>query len=343
MRILGNTLYVLSPDAYLSLDGENAVIQKKGNELRRIPLHNLDGIVAFGYTGASPALMGACAKRGIALTFLTMHGHFLARVCGEEQGNVLLRKEQYRASDDEERSAAIAKGMISGKLFNSRWVIERAARDHSLRLDTEKLKRASGFLSEALKKLQQAQTLDEIRGIEGEAATQYFSVLDEMILQQKDQFFFRTRNRRPPMDNVNALVSFVYTLLAHDAASALETTGLDPYVGFLHRDRPGRLSLALDLMEELRPVLADRFVLTLINTRQVNGGGFAQKEDGAVLMDDDTRRTVLTAWQKKKQEKITHPLLGEKIEWGLVPYSQALLLTRRLRGDIDAYPPFLWK
>lgn len=343
MRILGNTLYVTTPDAYLALDGENVVIQKGGEELRRIPLHNLDGIVAFGYTGASPALMGACAERRVALTFLTMHGRFLARVCGWEQGNVLLRKAQYRASDSETESAAIAKGILTGKLFNSRWVLERAVRDYSLRLDTEKLKHASVNIAQALTRLQQARTLEEIRGIEGEAATQYFSTLDDLILQQKESFSFRTRNRRPPMDNVNALISFVYTLLAHDTASALETVGLDPYVGFLHRDRPGRLSLALDLMEEFRSILADRFVLTLINTRQIHGGGFVRQESGAVIMKDETRKTILVAWQKKKQETITHPMLGEKMEWGLIPYSQALLLARCLRGDLDAYPPFLWK
>lgn len=343
MKILANTLYVTTPDAYLSLDGENVVVQKSGNELRRIPLHNLNGIVAFGYTGASPALMGACGERGVALTFLTMHGRFLARVCGAEQGNVLLRKEQYRVSDSEEKSAAVAKGMITGKLFNSRWVIERAVRDYPMRLDTAKLKHASASIAESLRQLSSAEMPDKIRGIEGEAATSYFSVLNDLILQQKEQFFFQNRNRRPPTDNVNALVSFVYTLLAHDTASALETVGLDPYVGFLHRDRPGRISLALDLMEEFRPVLADRFVLTLINTRQINGGGFVRKEDGAILMDDDTRKKVLVAWQEKKQEEITHPMLGEKMEWGLVPYSQALLLARYLRGDLDAYPPFLWK
>ncbi len=343
MRILGNTLYVITPDAYLSLDGENVVIQKGGDELRRIPLHNLDGIVAFGYTGASPALMGACAERGIALTFLTMHGRFLARVCGSEQGNILLRKEQYRVSDNEKRSAAIAKNMITGKLFNSRWVIERAIRDYAMRLDFKKLRHASDSIAKSLKMLQSAVSLEEIRGIEGKAAVSYFSVLDDLILTQKESFSFHERNRRPPMDNVNALISFVYTLLMHDTASALESVGLDPYAGFLHRDRPGRLSLALDLMEEFRSVLADRFVLTLINTRRVAAKGFLKKEDGAVLMDDNTRKAVLTAWQKKKQEKITHPMLGEKMEWGLVPYVQALLLARFLRGDLNAYPPFLWK
>lgn len=343
MRILGNTLYVTTPDAYLALDGENVVIQKGGEELRRIPLHNLDGIVAFGYTGTSPALMGACAERSVALSFLTMHGRFLARVSGMEQGNVLLRRAQYRASDQETESAAVARSILTGKLFNSRWVVERAVRDYSLRLDAEKLRGVSASIAGAIRDLQSAVSLEEIRGIEGEAAVRYFSVLDDMILQQKEHFFFSGRNRRPPTDNVNALLSFVYTLLSHDTAAALETVGLDPYVGFLHRDRPGRLSLALDLMEEFRAVMADRFVLTLINTRQINAGGFVQKEDGAVLMDDDTRKAVLIAWQKKKQEEITHPLLGEKLEWGLVPYSQAMLLARYLRGDIDAYPPFLWK
>lgn len=343
MRKLGNTLYVTSPDAYLAREGETVVVLKGETELCRIPLHNLDGIVTFGYTGASPALMGACAERGIALTFLTMHGRFLARVCGKELGNVVLRREQYRASDDAGKSVRIARGMITGKLYNSRWVVERAARDYPLRLDSEKLRNVSASLADSIRQLQAADTLEEVRGLEGEAATRYFSVLDDMILQQKKDFFFRSRSRRPPTDNINALISFVYTLLAHDTAAALESAGLDPYVGFLHRDRPGRISLALDLMEEFRSVVADRFVLTLINTRRIRAAGFVRKENGSVLMDDDTRKTVLVAWQKKKQEEITHPMLGEKMEWGLVPFSQAMLLARFLRGDIDAYPPFLWK
>lgn len=343
MRILLNTLYITTPDLYLSLDGENVVIQKYGNGIRRIPLHNLEGIVALGYTGASPALMGACAERGIALTFLTMHGRFLSRVCGMEQGNVLLRKEQYRISDNPEKSAAIAKNIITGKLFNSRWVIERAIRDYPLRLNVDKLRHISSLIEESLKTLQDVRTLEEIRGVEGEAASNYFSVLDDLILQQKEDFFFRSRNRRPPMDNVNALLSFVYTLLAHDTASALETAGLDPYVGFMHRDRPGRISLALDLMEEFRSIIADRFVLTIINTKRIGGSGFVRKENGGIIMDNGTIKSVIAAWQKKKQESIKHPMLGEKMEWGLIPYSQAMLLARYLRGDIDAYPPFMWK
>ncbi|MGN8937340.1 type I-C CRISPR-associated endonuclease Cas1c [Bittarella sp. HCP28S3_D9] len=343
MRILQNTLYVTSPDAYLALEGENIVVSKGKTQVGRVPLHNLEGVVAFGYTGASPALMGACAQRGIALTFLTAHGRFLARVEGAERGNVVLRKTQYRASDSEVASADIARAILTGKLYNSRWVLERALRDHNLRLDAEEIRAASQEIAERLKQLQTAGDLDALRGIEGEAARRYFSALDQLILQQKETFFFRERSRRPPTDPFNALLSFVYTLLSHDVAAALQMAGLDPYVGFLHRDRPGRLSLALDLMEELRPILADRFVLTLVNNRQVGEKGFARKENGAVLMDDDTRKTVLAAWQKKKQEMITHPFLGEKLEWGLVPYVQSLLLARFLRGDLDGYPPFLWK
>lgn len=343
MKQLANTLFVTTPDTYLSLDGENVVILKKEAELRRVPLHNLEGIVAFGYTGASPALMGACAKRKIALSFLTQNGKFLARIVGEEQGNVILRKTQYRLSDSEAASADLARNFLLAKVYNSRWILERAARDYALRLDAEKLKKISTFLANALKQLESAATLEEMRGVEGEAAAQYFSVFDDLILQQKEDFTFQGRTRRPPLDRVNAMLSFVYTLLAHDAASALEAVGFDAYVGFLHRDRPGRASLALDLMEELRGVMADRLVLTLINRRMVRPEGFHQKENGAVLMDDDTRKTILTAWQNKKRERVVHPFLGEKLEWGLIPYAQAMLLARYLRGDTDGYPPFLWK
>lgn len=343
MRTMGNTLYVTTPEAYLSLDGENVVVLKEQETLGRIPLHNLEGIVTFGYTGASPALMGACAQRQIALTFLSAHGRFLCRVAGEVQGNVLLRKKQYRVSENEADSASVARLFLLGKIYNARWVLNRALRDYPMRLDTEKITRASGFLQESLKRLKAAQTLDELRGIEGEAAARYFSVLDELILQQKGDFFFRGRSKRPPMDNMNAMLSFVYTLLAHDVAAALQAVGLDPYVGFLHRDRPGRISLALDMMEELRPVVADRFVLNLVNLRQVSPSGFDIRENGAVIMDDATRKIVITAWQQKKQEVITHPFLEEKLPWGLVPHAQAMLLARFLRNDLDGYPPFLWK
>jgi len=343
MRKLLNTLYVTSPDTYLSLDGENVVIIKSEKELSRIPLHNLEGIVAFGYTGASPALMGACAKHNIALSFMTQNGRFHARIVGEVRGNVTLRKAQYRISDDLVESNNIAKNFILGKVYNARWVIERATRDYALRLDVDKLKTVTKSLASTLKLINQCEDLDQLRGYEGETAVQYFSVLDDLILQQKDDFNFTNRNKRPPLDNVNAMLSFVYTLLAHDTAAALETVGLDPYVGFLHRDRPGRISLALDLMEELRSVYADRFVISLINKREINSSGFTTKENGAVMMDDETRKVILKAWQAKKQEIITHPFLQEKIEWGLVPYTQAMLLARFIRGDLDGYPPFMWK
>lgn len=343
MRKLLNTVYVTSPDSYLSLDGENLVVLKGDMEAARIPLHNLESIIAFGYTGASPALMGACAKRNISLSFMTQSGKFLARVVGEVKGNVTLRKAQYRLSESNEESTKIARNFIFGKIFNARWVIERATRDYSERLDTDRLKKVSAGLANSLGFVLGSETLEELRGFEGEAASQYFNVFDDLILQQKQEFFFYGRNKRPPLDNVNAMLSFVYTLLAHDVAAALETVGLDPYVGFMHRDRPGRISLALDLMEELRCVFADRFVISLINKRVVNSCGFTQKEDGAVIMDDDTRKTILQAWQSRKQEKITHPFLQEKLEWGLVPYTQAMLLARFIRRDLDEYPPFLWK
>ena len=343
MRKLLNTLYVTSPNAYLSLDGENIVVLKDNVEAIRVPFHNLESIISFGYIGASPALMGACAKRNIALSFMTQHGRFLSRVVGEVRGNVTLRKAQYRLSDNVMASNKIARNFIIGKIYNARWVVERAIRDYGMRLDVDKLKSVSNSLANSIKLVETSEDLEQLRGFEGEAATQYFSVLNDLILQQKNDFYFNGRNKRPPLDNVNAMMSFVYTLLAHDVAAALETVGLDAYVGFLHRDRPGRVSLALDLMEELRSVYADRFVISLINKREINGKGFIKKEDGAVVMDDDTRKVILRAWQSRKQEMITHPFLQEKIEWGLVPYVQATLLARHIRGDLDGYPPFLWK
>ena len=343
MRKLLNTLYVTSPDTYLSLDGENIVVARKAEVLGRVPLHNIEGVIAFGYTGASPALMGACTKRGIGLTFMSQSGKFLARVVGESMGNVTLRKAQYRMSEGNEDSVRIARNFITAKVFNSRWVIERATRDYPLRLDVGKLKKASQYLAAFLDSIISCKNLEQLRGLEGEAASIYFGVLNELILQQKEDFYFHGRNKRPPMDNMNAMLSFIYTLLAHDTAAALEAVGLDSYVGFLHRDRPGRISLALDLMEELRSVYADRFVISLINKRLVKSSGFIKKENGAVVMEDETRKAILSAWQAKKQEEITHPFLEEKIQWGLVPYAQALLLARFIRGDLDEYPPFMWK
>lgn len=333
----------MTDSCYLTLDGENIVIQNGEKTLARFPLHTLENIICFTYKGATPALMGACAERKIGMSFFSPRGAFLARVVGKEYGNVLLRKEQYRISDDDTRSVAYAKNMIVGKVYNSRWSIERTLRDHAYRVDAEKLKQISNILYETLPKLDSAAGLDELRGIEGKAAEQYFSVLNDMILNQKEEFAFTRRNRRPPLDNINAVLSFAYTVLASDCANALSSVGLDPYVGFMHGDRPGRTSLALDLMEELRPVLADRFILTLINTKAIQAAHFERQKDNAVFLSDDGRKVFFNTWQNHKKETITHPYLKEKIEWGLVPYVQALLLARTIRGDIEEYPPFLWK
>ena len=343
MKHLLNTLFVTSEDIYLSLDGENVVANREKQVVARYPLHTLFGIISFSYAGASPALMGACTERGIGLAFCTPRGRFLARVCGETRGNVLLRRSQYRVADDPLQSCRVARNMIFGKLFNSRWSIERTRRDHGLRIEDQLLLSACLKLKNLLSPVAEEISLESLRGLEGAGSTVYFSVFDEMILQAKDIFYFRERNRRPPLDNVNALLSFAYSLLANDCASALESVGLDAYVGFLHRDRPGRASLALDLMEELRPCMADRFVLTLINNRMVKPEYFEQRESGAVLLTDDGRRLFLKNWQEMKKDTLTHPYLGEKLQWGLIPYVQALLLARYLRGDLDAYPPFLWK
>jgi CRISP-associated protein Cas1 len=342
MKKLANVLYITTPEAYLSLDGENVVIKKDENTSTRLPLHNLENIVCFTYQGASPAFMGACADRNIGLCFLTPNGRFLARVTGKVKGNVLLRKKQYAVSEKQADSVPIAASFLLGKISNGRKVLDRALRDHALLIDVQALTAASVSLKGALKEIQRCASIGDLMGFEGSAAKIYFSVYDQLILQQRDEFFFKERSRRPPLDNMNSLLSFLYTLLTNDVASALEVVGLDPYVGFLHQDRPGRPSLALDLMEELRPVFADRLALSLVNRKQVTGKGFTQKESGGVLMDDDTRKAVLTAWQERKKEEIVHPYLKERIPFGLIPHVQAMLLARFLRGDLDAYPPFFW-
>lgn len=343
MKKLLNTLYILSEDSYSRLEGENVVILKGEDVAARFPLHTLEGIVSFSYRGASPQLMGACAARDISLSFFTPSGRFLAAVCGESRGNVLLRRQQYRVADDGGQSCRIARGFVLGKVYNSRAVLERARRDHPQRVDTQALARAAQALADALPLVERETDLESLRGLEGTAASRYFSVLDELILQGREAFRFDARTRRPPRDPVNAMLSFAYALLAQNCASALSAVGLDPYVGFLHRDRPGRPSLALDLMEEQRSALADRFVLTAINNRVLQPKHFDRQENGACLLTDDGRRAFLTAWQERKQETLTHPFLGERIPWGLLPHVQALLLARTLRGDLDAYPPFLWK
>ncbi|MGN0333527.1 MAG: type I-C CRISPR-associated endonuclease Cas1c [Lachnospiraceae bacterium] len=343
MKKLLNTLYITSPDHYLMLDGENIVVLDGKEEAGRVPLHNLEAVVSFGYRGASPALMGACADRNISLCFLSPQGKFLARITGKVRGNVLLRKIQYKVSEDSFMSIKISRNCIFGKVYNSRWVLERGLRDHSMQIDGEKVKTVSAALQNSLGNIRECDDHARLRGLEGEAASNYFGVFNELILQQKRTFYFDGRNRRPPLDPVNAMLSFTYTLLAGMMASALEAVGLDPYVGFFHTDRPGRISLALDMMEELRPVLADRFVLTMINRKIVSSKDFTQKENGAVLLNEAARKRFLIEWQNKKKEIITHPFLNEKVEWGMVPFVQAMLLARYLRGDLDEYAPFLWK
>lgn len=343
MKHLLNTLFVTSEDIYLSLEGENILANRDREVIARYPLHTLQTIVSFSYSGASPALMGACAQRDIGLAFCTPRGRFLARVCGENSGNVLLRREQYRIADDPIRSCGIARNMIFGKLSNGASSIQRTVRDHAPRVEDCGLEDASRKIKELLPLTLGVSDLEALRGLEGVAAAAYFGVFDHLLLSRKEDFFFHGRSRRPPLDRVNAMLSFAYSLLAHDCASALESVGLDAYVGFLHRDRPGRESLALDLMEELRPCMADRFVLTLVNNRMVRPEDFQSQDSGAVLLTDEGRKKFLKAWQERKRDTLTHPYLNEKMSWGMIPYVQALLLARYIRGDLDAYPPFLWK
>ena len=343
MRKLLNTLFVTSEDLYLSLENGNIEAWQGKEKVAQIPLINLENIFYFGYKGASPALLGECVKRRIGFCFLTPHGRFLARASGLTAGNIFLHKEQYRMSDGEEKSLPAAKAMIAGKILNTRTVLMRALRDHPLSLDEELFRNHIQDLLQAARCAADASSLDELRGIEGNAAQSYFSLLNFLILNDKKHFYFRGRNKRPPLDPMNALLSFTYTILAHDCASALEAAGLDSYAGFLHRDRPGRQSLALDLMEEFRSIYADRFILTLVNNRVISAKNFEKKEDGAVWLNQEGRKSLLTHWQERKKEVITHPFLQEKIAWGLIPYAQALLLARYIRGDLDGYPPFVWK
>jgi CRISPR-associated protein Cas1 len=340
MRKLLNTLYVTNPDSYLVKDGDNVVVRVDNKETFRIPVYNLEGIVCFGYMGASPQLMKLCSDNNIGLSFLSPYGKFQARVSGKVRGNVLLRRTQYRIADNPHDSLEIAKSFIIGKTVNCRTVLGRGIRDHSDVINCGRVESADRLLIENILKIDDCSIPDSLRGIEGNCARFYFSALDELILKQKDDFFMKERNRRPPLDNMNAMLSFLYTLLAHDVESALETVGLDPYVGFFHTDRPGRASLALDMMEELRPFMADRLALSVVNLNQVKAKDFLKKENGGVIMTEDGRKELLTAWQKRKQDEITHPYLGEKIPVGLIPYVQAMLMARYLRGDIDGYPPF---
>lgn len=343
MKQLLNTLYVMTPNAYLASSGNNVKIILEKEVVAQLPLQNFESIVTSSYSGVSPALMRKCLDQGISLTFLSEFGQLKGQVTGKITGNVFLRKTQYFNSENEQASLLIAKNFILGKVYNHRWIIERFTRDHPLQINFQEFKSVSERLASGLADIENASTLEQLRGIEGNLASEYFSLFDQMIINQKSDFQYNGRSRRPPMDNVNALLSFAYSLLANECAVALTANGLDSYIGFLHSDRPGRQSLALDLMEELRGVMADRFVLKLINKNEIHGRDFIRKEDGAVLLKDDSRKLFLSKWQDSKKQKIVHPFLKEKIEWGLVPFVQAQLLARYLRGDLDGYPPFFWK
>ena len=343
MRKLLNILHVMTQGAYLHRDGETVAV-KVGEELRlRLPIHTLEGLVCWGQVSCSPPVLGLCCERGVGISFLTEQGRFLARVTGPVSGNVLLRRQQYKMSDGASGALPVVRTIIAAKLANSRVVLLRAAREIEDETRQNALRDSGKQLSWAGLEGSRAQSIDEARGHEGLGGQTYFSVFDQMITGDRKSFHFAGRSRRPPLDRVNALLSFVYALLRHDIESALETVGLDPAVGFLHTDRPGRPSLALDLMEELRSVLADRLVLTLINRRQVQGTGFLEQDGGGIMMDEETRKQVVSAWQLRKQDEIEHPYLKERIPLGLVPYVQALLLARYIRGGLDAYPAFFWR
>ena len=343
MRQFLNSLYVTTQGAWLACDGQSVDVRVEKESKMRVPIQTLASIVCFGQVSCSPFLLGRCAEHGVKVAFLTEHGRFLARVEGPVSGNVLLRRRQYRWADLPEHASSVTYSIVLAKLANCRSVLLRGARDSAPGEGTEALDRAAKRMAHLADELKPTSPVPELRGYEGEAARTYFSVFDHLIVGDKGNFFLRNRSRRPPLDNANALLSFIYTLLTHDMTAALETVGLDPAVGYLHVERPGRPSLALDLVEELRPVIADRLVLTLINRRQVAADGFVRAETGGVVMSDTTRKEVLVAYQKRKQEEMVHPFLQEKIPFGMVPFVQATLLARHLRGDLESYPSFLWK
>jgi CRISPR-associated protein Cas1 len=341
-----NTLYVTTEGAWLKKDGANVVMEVDGDERARLPIHMLASVVCFGRVMISPPLLGFCAESGVSVAYLSMHGRFLARVEGPVSGNVLLRREQYRVSDDLVRAVPIVRNIVAGKIHNQRAVLSRALRDYGddfaddIRLELERAQKRLLIIS---RRLQSESDINVLRGLEGEAAQSYFSVFQYLVRIDEPAFKFNGRSRRPPLDAINAVLSFLYTLITHDCRSALETVGLDPAVGFLHRDRPGRPSLALDLIEEMRPVLADRLALSMINRKQLNKKDFRFLDNGACLLTETSRKALLIAYQERKRDEIAHPFLDEKVPLGMVPFVQAQLLARHLRGDIDAYPAYLWK
>jgi CRISP-associated protein Cas1 len=343
MRIHGNTLYVQTAGAYLHKEGETVKVEVERQTKLTVPLHHLDGIVCFGRVSVSPPLMAECCERDIGVSWMTDEGRFQCRVVGAESGNVLLRRQQYRLADSDETALSIARGIVAAKIQNSCGVLLRGARESENSDEEAVLRRAVDRLECSIQSLPAAESLNVVRGCEGEAARVYFESFSLLLKQQREHFAMTERSRRPPKDRLNTLLSFVYSVLTHDMAAALSTTGLDPAVGFLHVDRPGRLSLALDLLEEFRAVIADRLVLSLINLKQVQPDGFETQPTGAVLMSHSTRRAVLSALVQRKREELTHPLLDDKVAIGLLPLLQARFLARHVRGDLPAYPAFVGK
>lgn len=340
MKKLMNTLYVTTQGIYLHREGETLVAEREQKVVMRLPIHTLQSVVCFGNVLASPFLLGLCAERGVHVSFLTENGRPLALVDGGRSGNVLLRVAQVRAADDLARSSGISRNMVIGKVLNARTVLQRRLRDHGT---DEACENAVVRLANVVQRLRRADTTDEVRGLEGEAAAYYFGVFNSLLVAQTEDFCIRDRNRRPPRDPMNALLSFLYVLLANDCVGALKSVGLDFQIGFLHALRPGRASLALDLMEEFRAFFADRLALSLVNRGQVRRKDFVFSESGAVMMSETARKAVLVEWQNRKKEQLNHPFLGEKVDVGLLPFVQAQLLARHLRGDLDAYPPFIVK
>ncbi len=339
MKQLLNILYVTSPDAYIAADGMNIVVTTGDQSMCR-PVHIFESIVCFGYRGLSPGAIRLCAENDVTVYFVNEFGKYIGSIYPPTHGNVLLRKAQYRWSDDEQKSAVAARNIVAAKIMNARKLIRDFLKDHP---EKGTLGVGADSLYHSAQAVIQAEQLDQIRGIEGMAAKQYFVLFDHMLLADKEHFFFNERNRRPPLDPVNALLSFFYSMIALEARSALECVGIDPFVGMLHRDRPGRASLALDLTEELRSFMAEKTVLNLINRRQIQSGDFVVKENGAVLLKENARKGILTCWHERKQKEIIHPYLKEKIKIGLIPFVQASLLGKFFRGEIAEYPPFRWR
>lgn len=343
MRKLLNTLFVSTQGSYLLKEGQSVIVNFEKSTLLRLPIHTICGIVCFGNVGISPYLLDLCMRNDVYVSLLSKYGRFIARIQGPISGNVLLRRAQYRKADEEKCMIEVAYAILIGKVANSRVILQRALRDHQNKVDISKLRSAVQDLAHIMRKIDKDKSIDELRGFEGDAAHIYFRVFNNLILSNKDIFLFKERSRRPPLDAVNALLSFTYTLLVHDVCSALEGVGLDPAVGFLHCDRPGRPSLALDLMEEFRAGLADRFVLSLINRNQIKPKGFTFSKTGSVIMDDENRKVLLVSWQKRKQDEIKHPFLNEKMQIGMIFHIQSRLFAKYIRGEIDNYPPFYWK